>query len=368
VTRGYAAAEHAHHLTHRHELAQHLGDTVQIFYALVNGTVLAAFRLELSRAQDIARQLLEINEREHDPDMQLQAHGSLANVLWQMGDYSGALEHSEKALAWFAYEKALSYGNEHWTAACQFFASLSIGVLGYPDKGLRRAFEFLTWARERAQLLSSAIALNCVATILAWCGEGEQALKHVDAQLALTAEHGFANWHSFGQIVHGQVLALLGRADEAVAEIKPVLDAFEASGAAVPCWGYAALAFAHLAAKQPQEGLRVATMGLEAAVKTGNGEARPELHRLHGELLLMSDSTNSAEAATCFRAAIEMSRKQSAKWPELRATVSLARLLRDTDRCNEALTMLTEMYNWFTEGFDTADLKVAKTLLDELRS
>jgi len=226
--------------------------------------------------------------------------------------------------------------------------------------------EFLASARERAQLLSLAFALNCVATILAWRGEAEQALRYADAQLALTAEHGFANWHSFGQIVHGQVLALLGRADEAVAEIKPALDAFGTTGAVVPCWEYAALAFAHLAAKQVQKGLTVAAVGLEVAAKTGNAEAQPELHRLRGELLLMSDSTNSAEGDACFRTAIEVSRKQCAKWPKLRATMSLTRLLAKQNRCDEARAMLVEIYNWFTEGFDTADLKEAKALLDEL--
>jgi hypothetical protein len=95
--------------------------------------------------------------------------------------------------------------------------------LGFPDKGLRQALEFLACAREGAQLLLLAFALNCVATILAWHREAE-ALKYSDALLALTVEHGFSNWQSFGQLVHGQSLALLGKADEAVAEIKSTLE------------------------------------------------------------------------------------------------------------------------------------------------
>jgi hypothetical protein len=95
---------------------------------------------------------------------------------------------------------------------------------GFPDKGLRQALEFLAWAREGAQLLLLAFALNCVATILAWRREGAEALKYSDALLALTVEHGFSNWQSFGQLVHGQSLALLGKADEAVAEIKSTLE------------------------------------------------------------------------------------------------------------------------------------------------
>jgi predicted ATPase len=90
------------------------------------------------------------------------------------------------------------------------------------------------------------------------------------------------------------------------------------------------------------------------------------MHRFKGELLLRQDDLNGAEAQSCFQRAIEIARDQSAKSWELRATMSLARLLRDTACRHEARAMLSEIYGWFTEGFDTADLKEAKALLDEL--
>ena len=83
---------------------------------------------------------------------------------------------------------------------------------------------------------------------------------------------------------------------------------------------------------------------------------------------MIRDPSGTAEPEACFRRAIEIAKGQSAKWWELRATVSLGRLLRDTGRRDEARAMLTEIYRWFTEGFDTTDLKDAKTLLDELQS
>jgi predicted ATPase len=187
-------------------------------------------------------------------------------------------------------------------------------------------------------------------------------LKCADAQLALTAEHGFSNWHSFGQIVRGQALALLGKADEAIAEIKGALDGLAATGAVIPGWVYAILALSYLAAKQPGEGLAIAAKGLGTADHANDAY----LYRFQGELLLMSDSANAADAETSFRAAIATASKQSAKYAELCATSSLARLLAEQGRHDEARTMLAEIYNWFTEGFDTADLKDAKALLDEL--
>jgi predicted ATPase len=234
--------------------------------------------------------------------------------------------------------------------------------LGFPEKGLRQALEFLAWARERAQLLPLVIALNGVATILAWRREGAEALKYADALLALTSEHGFSNWHSFGQIVHGHALALLGKVDEAIAEIKTALHSLEATGAVIPGWAYDSFAFSFLAAEQPGEGLRAAVKGLETADKTHDAE----LHRLYGELLLMGDPAKVTAGEESFLAAIEVARKQNARLAELRATVSLARLLSKQDRRKEARAMLAEIYGWFNEGFDTADLTDAKALLDEL--
>ena len=100
--------------------------------------------------------------------------------------------------------------------------------------------------------------------------------------------------------------------------------------------------------------------------QTGEQVDYAEMLRLRGELLLMRDRSATAEAENSFRAALEVARAQEAKWWELPASVSLARLLRDTNRRDEARAMLAEIYNWFTEGFDTADLRDAKALLEEL--
>ena len=117
-----------------------------------------------------------------------------------------------------------------------------------------------------------------------------------------------------------------------------------------------------------EEGLALVAEGLATAEQTGMRLAEAELHRLRGELLMIKDPGNAVEAESCLRTAIEIARRQGAKLFEFRATVSLVRLLRDTNRRNEACTMLAEIYNWFTEGFDTADLKEAKAYLDGLAS
>ena len=115
------------------------------------------------------------------------------------------------------------------------------------------------------------------------------------------------------------------------------------------------------------DGLSALTEALAAADEHEIRHYEPEMHRLRGELLLRQDHSNAAEAQNCFQRAIEIARKQSAKSLELRATMSLARLLVKQGRRDEARTMLVEIYGWFTEGFDTSDLKDAKALLDELK-
>jgi class 3 adenylate cyclase/predicted ATPase len=366
VMNGYAAPEYEHHVTRRYELAQRLGDTTQIFYSLVGMSVQAAFRLQLSRAQDVGWKLLGMADHEHDRDMQLEAHGSLANILWLIGDFAASREHAEKGRALFANTQIVPTGKEHMWAACQVFACLSTAALGFADQALEQARAFLTSARERGPQLALAIALNCMGTISLWRRDGAEALKYGDALLAVAYEHGFSTWYSFGQLVHGQALALLTKADEGIAEIKMAVDSLEGTGFVTPGWVYSCLAFAFLAAKQPAEGLKVTAKALEVAANTGDTGAKPELHRLHGELLLMGDSTKTPEGEAAFRAAVDVARNQSAKSSELRATTSLARLLARQGRRHEAHTMLGEIYNWFTEGFDIADLKEAKALLEEL--
>ena len=115
-----------------------------------------------------------------------------------------------------------------------------------------------------------------------------------------------------------------------------------------------------------EDGLRTLREALVIVNEHDERQYEAELNRLMGELVLKQNDSNAAEARSCFERAIEVAQKQSAKSWELRATMSLARLLRDSDRRDEARAMLADIYGWFTEGFDTADLKDARALLDEL--
>ncbi len=162
-------------------------------------------------------------------------------------------------------------------------------------------------------------------------------------------------------------MAEQGRNEEGIAQIQEGLSAYRAAGAEVSRPGYLCmLAEACSGAGRVDDGLIALTEAQAAADEHEIRHYEAEMHRLEGELLLRQDDTNTAEAQRCFERAIEIARKQSARSLELRATMSLARLFAKQGHRDGARAMLAEIYGWFTEGFDTADLKDAKALLEEL--
>ena len=172
-------------------------------------------------------------------------------------------------------------------------------------------------------------------------------------------------------VVVGIDRARLGRSKaragaEGIAQIREGLAAVKSGGTEIALpWGLALLAEALGNESRAEEALNVLAEALAVASKNGDLMYEAEIHRLKGELLLGS-SANRSEAESCFRRAIEIARRQQAKSWELRAVTSLSRLLQNQGKNEEAHQLLAEIYGWFTEGFDTADLKDAKTLLEEL--
>jgi predicted ATPase len=151
-----------------------------------------------------------------------------------------------------------------------------------------------------------------------------------------------------------------------MAELTSAIGASELHGFENQQTDRAQLAYCYARISRTGEALSLLDDVLVQIERTGEKMHQAEILRLKGEVLLMHDATSAAEAEACFRAALDVARAQEAKWWELRTSVSLARLLGKIDRGEEARTMLAEIYNWFTEGFDTPDLKDAKALLEEL--
>jgi hypothetical protein len=159
--------------------------------------------------------------------------------------------------------------------------------------------------------------------------------------------------------------------EEGIAELEDSIAAARAAGYGLSLTqSLAALGNGYAQIGRVRDGLSAVAEGLAVSERNGERWFDAELYRIRGELLLKHDAHAEPkaedEAETCFRQALDIARAQEARWWELRTTVSLARLLAKQGQGNEARAMLAESYNWFTEGFDTADLKDAKALLDEL--
>jgi predicted ATPase len=197
--------------------------------------------------------------------------------------------------------------------------------------------------------------------------EPEQMKARAEARLALSIESGYAAGRALSEFYLGLADALAGDLEGGIARMRHHLSELRARGFEVAAAYHLALV-ATAMGKVPQfdEGFRMIDESFPIIERTGQRHYEAEVHRLKGELLLAQNARNAAQAEESFSTAIEISRKQHAKSWELRATTSFARLLAKQRKRDKARTMLAEIYGWFTEGFDTPDLKDAKSLLDEL--
>jgi tetratricopeptide (TPR) repeat protein len=270
--------------------------------------------------------------------------------------------------------------------SCLVLLTGTLWALGYPAQALGKIRESLKSARELSHPLSQAISWYGATELYVRCREVEKSQEQAEALIALCRQHGFRLWEALGVASRGWALANQGRAEEGIAQIRQSIGATQAMG--LDLWqpySFALLGDTYERLRQPEQGLKAIAQALDLTSRTGAVINGPGLHRTKGELLMMRDRSqfhlsqarlrgsaslrivrHAGQAEGCFRYAIEMAREQGAKSWELRATISLARLLYRQGHREEARTMLAEIYNWFTEGFDTADLKEAKALLDEL--
>jgi predicted ATPase len=185
--------------------------------------------------------------------------------------------------------------------------------------------------------------------------------------IALSSEHGFSYWAGVGTFGRARALVNQGKLEEGIAGMLAIREALRAAGAlmGLPVM-LVNLAEAHGKAGQAEEGLAFIDEAQGFVAKSGERSVEAEVHRVKGELLLARSPSDYAEVETAFREALEVARRQSAKSPELRAATSLARLWQQQGREKEARALLAPVTGWFTEGFDTRDLKDAQALLGEL--
>jgi adenylate cyclase len=239
-------------------------------------------------------------------------------------------------------------------------------LLGYPDQAINKAQDAVKLARELSHPYSLGHALSFAAWVHQHRKEGKGAQEMAEAVITLGTEHGFPHWVMRGAIMQGWLLVEQGRWEEGIAQMRQGA----LGGGREQTYSGALVAEAYRKAGKIEEGLSAATGALAKVHETGTRYYEAELHRIKGDLLLKSGvqtpESRVQEAEECFRQAIEIARQQSAKSLELRAATSLSRLWQRQGKQKDARQLLADIYGWFTEGFDTADLKEAKDLLEGL--
>jgi predicted ATPase len=361
--------------TRAQELCQQIGATSQLFHALWGLRRFFSVRAEHKAAGDLAEQLLNLAQNAQDVLLLLESHHALGASLFYLGEMASA--HEQLARGALLYDPqqhrphVFLYGVEPGVE-CLAHAAWVLWHLGYPDQALKRTHEALALAQESAHSLSLAVALTRAAKGHQYRREAYAVQERAEAAITLSAEQGYPLWLGFGTVLQGWALAEQGQAEEGVVRIRQGLAAFRATGAEVQgSYFLALLAEAYGKAGQAEEGLATLAEALAVVDKTEERFYEAELYRLKGELTLAQSKvqgpkSKAQEAEECFLKAVEIARKQQAKSLELRATVSLARFWQQQGKTAEAHHMLSEVYGWFTEGFDTKDLQEAKTLLEEL--
>jgi len=324
----------------------------------------------IAAALEHASNFLSIAQSQPSSGPLLVGYRTLAQSLIVSGDYRAALAHFETAVSLYRPDEhrdsAFHYGQDIGVSA---FGALSWALWhrGYPDQSARAADRALVYSRELGHARTLAHALYLAGMAAVFARDVANVYARSNDCVALASEHGFAQWAAVGRILQGWADAQKGEATTGIARIRDGLAASEATGrrGATPLF-LTLLAEAQALAGKIEEGLATLDDALAQAAASGERGWNAEIHRLCGELTARLPYPDPAKAEESFRTALAIAREQGTRGYELRAATSLARLWREQGRRGEARDLLAPLYGSFTEGFDTADLKEAKALLDEL--
>ena len=366
-----AAAEQARVLIEKAEVLGEPPEDPLLLFSVLYGFWAADFVAFKGHAlRELSAQFLALAKKKKATGPLVIAHRLLATALLHTGDIADARAH---------YDQAIGLYNpvEHRPLAIRFgqdvrmtilsFRSLASWCLGYPEAALLDADYAVKDVREISQAASLMYALFHASFAHALSGNYATAKALSDEFVALADEKGASFWQAQAMSHRGSLLALTGDAADAVHTMTSALSAYHSTGATlfVP-WYLSTLARAYAKLGQFDDAWRCIDEAMTAVETTKETWCEAELNRTGGEIALMAPDPDTAKAEVYFESALAVARQQQAKSWELRAAMSMARLWRDQGKVQQARELLAPVYGWFTEGFDTRDLKEAKALLEEL--
>jgi predicted ATPase len=368
AVKGFAAPETGHAYARARKLWEQLGSPSEFLQVPFGQSLYHTARGELDLAQRLDEDLLHLSSQRDDSAGLVLGHHSSGRTLMFAGRFASSRSHLEEALALYdpTYHSALVHQvGFHPQAVPQAYLGIVLFCLGFPDRALVPSGAAIAEARRLAHPPSVAASLNMGARLLSLAGDEAALGEWADQLVNVASEQGFAHWRAEGTIYRGWVTVKKGDVTEGISLLRGSSATYRATGAEMWTPHHAALlATAYEIAGQVDDAASQLDEALQIVERTGERWLEAELYRLKGQLVLRQGDFEATEEL--YRKALSIAREQEAKLWELRTAVSLARLWRDQGRRAEARELLVSIYGWFTEGFDTPDLKQAKALLDEL--
>jgi predicted ATPase len=326
----------------------------------------------LSQARTLSKQMLKLAKQANNAEASaslLIGHTVMGEIAFYQGECRLALEHLEQGIALYtpAHHRTTALLFLDAGVACLGYAVFTLWYLGYPEQALKRGQEAVSLAQELMHPYSLGFALGVAAWLHGYRREGLASQRQAEATVAVSKEHGFPSWLALGTVYRGWALVGQGHSEAGIAQIEGGLSGWRATGVqlAQPMF-LEFLAEGYGQTGQPEEGLQRTTEALALVGRTEQRIYEAELNLTKGDLLLQQSSDNTPQAEAAFQQALDVARRQEAKSLELRAAMSLARLWQQQGKKTEAHKLLSGVYSWFTEGFDTQDLIDAKALIDSL--
>jgi predicted ATPase len=368
AAKGYAAPETGQAYGRARELWERLGSPSEFLRIPYGQSLYHAVRGELDVAQRLDEDLLRRSYQSKDSAGLVLGRASSGRNLMFAGQFTASRPHLEEVLALYdpiSHRALVRQAGFHPHVNSGGHLGVVLFCLGYPDQASAQSGAAIAEARRLAHPPSIASSLALSARRLS-LGEHSAALgEQVDQLIAVTTEQGLPHWRSQGTIFRGWVKVKNGDVAEGISLLRSGSAAYRATGAEVWMpYHIARLAEACEIAGQTEDAATLLDDAVQIVKRTGERWFAAELNRLKGQLMLRQGHSDAAEEL--YRKALSIAEDQEAKLWELRAAVSLARLRRDQGCCGEARDLLAPVYGWFTEGFDTPDLKEAKALLDSL--
>ena len=372
--KGYAAPETTEAVERARlliERAEALGeppkDPLLLFWTLYSFWLTAHITSTGDVYSSLASQVLSLAETQPASGPLLIAHRVVGTSLLHIGDIAGSQAHFDQAIAYFAPTKGRSLGSRFALERVITLAyrAMTLWLLGYPMAALSDVDQAIHDARKMEQPASLIIVLVLSGVTFILCGDEASARAQCDEAIALAHEKSTEFWKQFGLLNKGCVLATVGETDDAIRTLTAGLTALQATGETIWRPRYLSnLTRAYADAGQLDDAWRCISEAFAAMEKTKERWFEAEIHRMAGEIALLSPEPDAAKAEAYFESALAVARQQQAKSWELRAAMSMARLWRDQGKRDKARELLAPVYGWFTEGFDTLDLKEAKALLE----